>query len=196
MTKLKPIVLKPASFPQHVVEEWRYLVNENLDSPSKFADGALLGVDIAHMLCGAGGYPVSEVAAFFFQEGDLCRAHIACFPSRSAAQKCYEITEIVDRYLDSNLLQMLFHHSTFPGEQLQTLIFRDFSLFYDAGMPIGATDLSSSFKLILHEQSSKKNLMQLKQDIEMCLAGLCDGFQGLGAYKFVVDIDAGAAKVS
>lgn len=66
MTNLTPIVLKPASFPQPLVDALRFLAKEYINCPSVTDDGTLLGIDIAYKLYGEGGYAMSEVAAYFF----------------------------------------------------------------------------------------------------------------------------------
>ena len=195
MTKLKTIFLEPSSFPQDVVDEWCMLVDEHLERPSETGEGALLGVDIAYMLSGAGGYPLTEIGAFFFKEDDLCRGHVVRFPDESAALKCHMITETVDDcYMHVDLICKLFHHCCWPGKQLQTLIFRDFTLFYDAAMMDDSLDLTSKLQLILHDQPLNKDLRQLEKDIEMCLEGFTDAMAGLEGFRFVVNLGEAAGR--
>ena len=195
MTNLKPIILKPASFPQDLVNELRFLAKEYINCPSVTDDGTLLGIDIAYKLYGEGGYAMSEVAAYFFQENDLCRGHVINFPTMEAAEKCRKAQNAVSM-MNLHIVCMLFHYSCWPGKQLHTLIFRDFTLFYDAQMMDDGNDTPSRFKLILHEQPSEMNLARFKQDIEICLAGFSDACEGLGAFKFVVDFNAVGVKVA
>ncbi len=54
MTDLKPIILKPASFPQHLANELRFLAKEYINCPLVTDDGTLLGIDIAYKLYGEG----------------------------------------------------------------------------------------------------------------------------------------------
>ena len=77
---------------------------------------------------------------------------------------------------------------------MQTLIFRDFTLFYDAAMMDDSLDLTSKLQLILHDQPLNKDLRQLEKDIEMCLEGFTDAMAGLEGFRFVVDLGEAAGR--
>lgn len=80
MTDLKPIILKPASFPQDLVNELRFLAKEYINCPSVADDGTLLGIDIAYKLYGEGGYAMSEVMAYFFRRTTCAVGMSLTFP--------------------------------------------------------------------------------------------------------------------
>ena len=189
MSKDVPLTLKPSSFPQHVVEKWRLLVDAYLGSPSEAEEGDLLGLDIGHVLAGASGYPASEVQAFFFLEGGVCDARVMNFPTRSAGN-CVLVERAVERSVDIGSMFMLFCHVDFPSRQLNTLVFRDFTLIYDGLTVQGARDVSSKMKLIIHEETNGRTPAQLKQDIELGLNGFARVRDGLSRVRFTVDLEA------
>lgn len=184
-----PLTLKPSSFPQHVVEKWRLLVDAYLNSPLEADEGDLLGLDIGHVLVGASGYPASEAQAFFFLEGGVCDARVMNFPTRSAGN-CVQVERAVERSVDIGFIAMLFCHWDFSSRQLNTLVFRDFTLIYDGLTVQGARDVSSKMKLIIHEETNGRTPAQLKQDIELGLNGFARARDGLSRVRFTVDLEA------
>ncbi len=181
------LTLKPSSFPEHAVDMWRLHVEEHLERPSEAEEGDLLGVDIAHMLVSAAGYPESEISAYFFLEGGVCDVHIFAFPTRSA-DNCFEIRDAFRESADLELISLLFGYSEWSTKQLHTLVFRDFTLLFDGRMMQDDPDFSSKMKLILHEEATGKSPAQLKQDIEFGLNGFAKARDGLDRVRFNVNL--------
>lgn len=182
-----PLTLKPSSFPEHVVDMWRLRLDEHFERPSEAEEGDLMGVDIAHMLVSAAGYPESEVLAYFFLEGGICDVHVLAFPCRSA-DSCFEIRDAFRESVDLLLICNLFAYSEWHTDELRTLVFRDFTLLFDGSMRQDDADFSAKMKLILHKEATGKSPAQLKQDIELSLNGFAKARNGLDRVRFSVDL--------
>ena len=111
------------------------------------------------------------------------------FPTRSAGN-CVQVERAVERSVDIGSMFMLFCHVDFSSRQLNTLVFRDFTLIYDGLTVQGARDVSSKMRLIFHDKTSGSTLAQLKQNIELGLNGFARARDGLSRVRFIVDLEA------
>lgn len=175
--------LVPMWAPKLTTQPWLTQVTQQLGCPATQRSG-LIGVDIGHVNVPQTGPVISEVCAGFVSRTSGIEAVCVAFQDneRRAYNKIKRIAS-ASRVPSETTHAALQHHRP----QLNTLVFRDFTVAYSFDL-FGPCPNSTSplwLDLCLHDLATDLDCRILSRSIQMCLDSFASAHDGMGHLKLV-----------
>lgn len=170
------IELAPTLVPKLTSQAWLQTVVDELESIGPKTD-SLVGVDIGHVA--QPGLVVSELCAGFVSVDGRIGAACTNFQPRDA-----EAIARIEREISTSIVPSWMTHSVLCSKrpQINTLVFREFTLTYSFDYQLSAMEQQASFQinLILHETARTTDPNKLVRRIQAsvdCFSAVRDGLQ-------------------
>lgn len=176
---IKTMTLTPTLVPALTRLPWHTFVAGQLDDPAMYRE-ILVGVDIGHVKLP--GLVVSEACAGFVMRDEGIRVTTVMF----AGQERVAFDQ-VQMAVGASGSPSLMTHSALGAQppQVNTLVFRRFTLAYSFDFRLPSADLPASFRprLILHDAAAALPPRDLGRTIQHCVDSFTSAHDNLGGIR-------------